>query len=490
MAVIVALVATMMLQPALALLPPASCVTAANSWCNAVRDDTKERLNCDADAAGTDLVALYDTNAEHNAPTWRCYAQSTLDPTHTKYVSGTSYCSRPQQLNDTIRNCLAGVQTGLQPVFQNGETDIVTNTTYPCIRIPAITRLAEGTLVAFAECRHWVGDGCEPVGVAAPRLEFADWRDACMKSSTDGGKTWGPLRTIANCSTQPSPVVVPPPAGQQGKPGRLILQGNNCGASQTAPNANTQMYSDDGGATWSDRVRLLPQIGADVDGSFTGPGIGIRLSDSHPVAPGRLLFIGHRGAYVHDFVWYSDDGGSTYRVANTSYFDGMDEAQLVEVPAALADSLGYPAGTVLANMRNNHLNKTCDCRAVAFSTDGGASFSPVTYDAALISPVCQATIVSGPAPPSSGSSGDALYFANPASTSAREAGTVRMSTTAGASWSSDLLIASAGYAYSCLLPPASSSDPLGLLWETQGNSATCIGPSCRVMMSLIPLTAL
>jgi hypothetical protein len=385
---------------------------------------------------------------------------------------------------------MAGIQTTLEPVFQSGETDIVTNTTYPCIRIPAIARLADNTLVAFAECRHWIGDGCAPMGFehAVSNLKYTDWRDACMKSSTDGGATWGPLRTIANCSTQPSPVVVPPAAGS-GKPGRLILQGNNCGASTTAPDANTQMYSDDGGATWSERVRLLPQIGASVDGSFTGPGVGLRLSDAHPVAPGRLLFIGHRGAYVHDFVWYSDDSGSSYSVANTSSFSGMDEAQLVEVPAAMAQSLGYPAGTVLANMRNDHLNKTCDCRAVAFSTDGGATFSPVSYDAALISPVCQATVVSGPAPPAAGT-GDAMYFANPATTDSRSNGTVRMSTTAGASWSSGLLVATAPYAYSCLLPPASASDTLGLLWETTGNSATCEGASCRVMMSRIPLSAL
>ena len=48
----------------------------------------------------------------------------------------------------------------------------------------------------------------------------------------------------------------------------------------------------------------------------------------------------------------------------------MDEAQLVE----LAD------GRVMANMRNDHLNASCNCRAVSISTDGGATFGPITFD--------------------------------------------------------------------------------------------------------------
>ena len=39
---------------------------------------------------------------------------------------------------------------------------------------------------------------------------------------------------------------------------------------------------------------------------------------------GRLLFIGHHGAYQYDSVWYSDDGGATYHVASTN-FTKMDE---------------------------------------------------------------------------------------------------------------------------------------------------------------------
>ena len=77
----------------------------------------------------------------------------------------------------------------------------------------------------------------------------------------------------------------------------------------------------------------------------------------------------------YDVVWYSDDGGITYTLSET-VLKKMDEAQLVE----LSD------GRVMANMRNDHLT-SCDCRAVAISTDAGKSFGNITYDPALISPV-------------------------------------------------------------------------------------------------------
>ena len=77
----------------------------------------------------------------------------------------------------------------------------------------------------------------------------------------------------------------------------------------------------------------------------------------------------------YDLVWYSDDAGQTYTVSET-VLPKMDEAQLVE----LSD------GRIMANMRNNHLN-SCDCRAVAISSDGGKTFGNTTYDPTLISPV-------------------------------------------------------------------------------------------------------
>ena len=44
-------------------------------------------------------------------------------------------------------------------------------------------------------------------------------------------------------------------------------------------------------------------------------------------------------------------------------------------------------------MRNNHLNSSCLCQALAISHDGGATFSDVWYSPQLVSPVCMAGLL-------------------------------------------------------------------------------------------------
>jgi Neuraminidase (sialidase) len=70
------------------------------------------------------------------------------------------------------------------------------------------------------------------------------------------------------------------------------------------------------------------------------------------------------------------------------------QAQLVELPN----------GDVMANMRNNHADANCSCRAVSVSQDGGVTWGPISYDDSLPEPVCQASIIR---------SDDVYYFSNP-----------------------------------------------------------------------------
>ena len=56
---------------------------------------------------------------------------------------------------------------------------------------------------------------------------------------------------------------------------------------------------------------------------------------------------------------------------------GMDEAQMVQ----------NAEGTIIANMR--HTSSPTLGRGVAMSTDGGATFSNITFDAQLVASVCQ-----------------------------------------------------------------------------------------------------
>jgi len=82
-------------------------------------------------------------------------------------------------------------------VFSPGMAN-ANGTSYACIRIPSIVLdEASSHLLAFAECRHSVGDGCEPKGVKSKGNT-----DLCTRVSTDQGATWGPLRTLATNAGQ------------------------------------------------------------------------------------------------------------------------------------------------------------------------------------------------------------------------------------------------------------------------------------------------
>ena len=82
----------------------------------------------------------------------------------------------------------------------------------------------------------------------------------------------------------------------------------------------------------------------------------------------------------------------------------------------------------------------------ARSTDGGDTFGPIEFDKTLISPVCQASIVSFD---------NATYFSNPASTKGRNHLTIRKSTDNAHTWTSELLVeAGSSAGYSCLVKGA------------------------------------
>ena len=234
--------------------------------------------------------------------------------------------------------------------------------------------------------------------------------------------------------------------------------------------------SPDSGRTWSPVVNvsklLLRASPSFPAGMVVGPGTGLQLGADNPRAPGRVLFIGHVG-YSLAYVWYTDDGGVSYRLSSTAELKGMNEAQIAELPD----------GRVMANMRNHHLNATCKCRGVATSDIGGESFGPVYYDPQLISPICNAAILRGAA---AGSAKDAIFFANPASMRGRNRGTLRRSDDGGRTWDKSLWVGSP-FDYSSL---TLTSDPekLGLLWETWEpvGGKHCNGEACSIVFGQFP----
>eukprot|EP01059_Diplonema_ambulator_P025965 TRINITY_DN43108_c0_g1_i1.p1 TRINITY_DN43108_c0_g1~~TRINITY_DN43108_c0_g1_i1.p1 ORF type:complete len:434 (+),score=98.14 TRINITY_DN43108_c0_g1_i1:41-1303(+) len=405
------------------------CQAALDQWCNS-------DVSClQALPQGVTLYARNSTSQgnDHDYE-WRCYAASALSPDKSHYANGTEYCTRGE-LATQLQGCEMG--TSYTEVFVPNENG------YPCVRIPAILRTPSGRLLAYAECRNWTGDGCEPV---EHTNQTNSNRDLCGKYSDDDGATWSALTTFFRGAMQPSPV-------WSDKLHAVVMMFNDL-----QDNVYQAVAAD--GLTWSQPVKITGIVNAMV-----GPGVGLQATKHN----NRLLFIGHQGAYTYDTVWFSDDGAA-YNQSKVSMAK-MDEAQLVELPS----------GIVLANMRNDHITP-CKCRATAYSTDGGATFSGLSYDPVLTSPVCQATIIT--------TAGGKVVFANPSSTTSRTNGTLRVGSEAAeagkVNWESSKLVWPGDYAYSCLTRMASPTE-VGLLWETSGPQCSGSGASCRSVFSKFAL---
>ena len=219
---------------------------------------------------------------------------------------------------------------------------------------------------------------------------------------------------------------------------------------------------DDGGSDglqWGAPRNITDQLGPIAGHTVPGPGAGAVLTSASGAYAGRIVMSGTDGAYGRDIAFYSDDAGESWKPSATA-FPLMDESATLE----LGD------GRVLINMRNPHLNATCDCRAYAVSTDHGASFSlPIQYDPTLISPVCQASMMR---------IGQSVYFANPASKSARENITIRRGTGLPGGWSSSTVTVLPGAAWGGYTSIAGPIDPRnmtgGIIFEHENATNTLI----------------
>ena len=385
----------------------------------------------------------------------------------------------------------------------------------PCIRIPSIVETPNHTLVAFAECRTWTGDGCEPNSATSTRIrtrttnktkafqdditkqkpninmisnpENENIRYICSKRSFDNGQTWSNLSfPFGNPINNPNFTSIEPSVIYDYVSNKIILQfnGNYGNKNQSI----YQSYSYDNGYTWTNPKPIIIKNAntsnpvENLSKIIVGPGRGLQLlSNSSKINGkyGRILHIGY--IYVNPnndiptaIVWFSDDFGQTYNFSNTIMFE-MDEGQLVELNN----------GNIMANMRNNdynfnnsNYNPTCDCQGISISNNSGISFSKPIGNNQLISPVCQASIISEQSDP------NVLYFSNPNSKSERVNMTVKKSIDNGNTWIDHFQVYAGPSAYSCLTTVTAIDGYLGLLWET--NTTNCVGPSCKVVFSLIP----
>jgi sialidase-1 len=322
---------------------------------------------------------------------------------------------------------------------------------YPEIRIPSLIVTQKGTLLAFAEGREGRSDSGDI--------------DLVMKRSTDNGKTWSKQMMVwddaGNTCGNPCPVI-------DQATGRIILfmtwnLGSDEEASATYHEGEDtrrpyMCYSDDDGLTWSEPVDMTAVCKVPDWGWYaTGPGVGIQLKSekykgrliipsNHSYAtdePGHAILRGEWGRGSH--VLISDDGGATWRISD-AITPGCNESQVVE----LSD------GRLMMNMRSY---QGLPCRSVAYSEDGGESWSEVLHSYQLPDEQVQASFIEY------GKYGkDSMYlFSNPSNPWDRVYMAIKTSFDDCKTWSNEKLIYGGKAAYSCMavLPDGN----IGLLFE-------------------------
>jgi sialidase-1 len=330
---------------------------------------------------------------------------------------------------------------------------------YHTYRIPSLLVTPRGTLLAFCEGRKTgPADGGDI--------------DLLLRRSDDSGRTWGPLTLVRDeGGTRPVTIGNPCPV-VDATTGTVWL--TFCRNNDDVLVASSR----DDGRTW-DAPRTITGSVKRPGWTWyaTGPGVGIQLLRG-PHAGRLVIPCDHREAVdgrsvTFSHVFFSDDHGKTWSLGGT-VDRHTNECQVVE----LAD------GALLINMRNYWGREggrpdRGGRRAVARSRDGGASWSPLEFDATLIEPVCQASLIAMPRPgrpaevllvasliamPRPGRPAEMLLvFSNPASTTARRALTVRVSGDGGKTWPVNIPVEAESAAYSCLAPLTGGR--VGLLYE-------------------------
>ncbi len=303
-------------------------------------------------------------------------------------------------------------------------------------RIPALIETGNGTLIAIADARR---DSAHDLPA---RIALV------MRRSFDGGKTWSPAKIIVKVKeggVGDASLLLDRDTGRvwcfhaYGPPGigfREAQGGERTGSHTLQWHA---MYSDDGGATWSEPVDLTPRVKDPAwEAMFATSGTDIQTRGGRFLIP---MVVRDGQGIVRARNAYSDDHGLTWKVGQPAAA-GTDESHNVE----LKD------GIILQNMRTGK-----KARAVARSTDGGVTLPGAQLDPALIDPGCNAGITRyvwrGK---------DFIVFTNAASDK-RENLTVRLSYDGGHTWPVARSIYAGPAAYSTVIPLRDGN--IGVLYE-------------------------
>ncbi|WP_200411485.1 NPCBM/NEW2 domain-containing protein [Virgibacillus salexigens] len=277
---------------------------------------------------------------------------------------------------------------------------------YGQYRIPSISVMANGTVLAVAEAR--TGGDQTPT-------------DLVLRRSTDGGETFSDQVILApgveNGNAEMNPMLL---AEDKGSTVHLLWSRWEWD--------NPQYFirtSKDNGATWGKAREITSVLDAytnpdspdyfkNISGAGMGPGHAFQMSNGALVVPIYLTTYGWANSTVAYI--YSEDGGETWKagpkVPNPPGFSKIHENMMVEISN----------GGLMANMRN----PGSDYRAVSTTTGLEEPWTTPVSDKTLIGPINAASLALYDA--------DTILFTNTANKSTRTNMTIRMSDDDGKTW--------------------------------------------------------
>lgn len=323
-------------------------------------------------------------------------------------------------------------------------------------RIPGLARTKKGSLLAVYDVRYnHAGDLPANIDVGVSR-------------STDGGRTWEPMRIAMDMGNNPRfahdgvgdpAILVDEMTGRiwvtaLWSHGNRAWNGSGPGLSPEETGQLVLVSSDDDGVTWSKPRNITREV---KDPAWrlllNGPGAGISMRDGTLVfaAQFRAADGGDTMGKPFSTILWSRDRGESWNIGTGAKID-TTEAQVVE----LAD------GSLMLNCRDNRGG----ARTVMITRDLGKTWTAHPTDRkALVEPVCMASLLAWDHPVH----GRLLLFSNPASTRAREMMTLKISRDEGLSWPERFQMiydVRKCFGYSCLAPV--DDDHVGVFYEGSG----------------------
>lgn len=319
-------------------------------------------------------------------------------------------------------------------------------------RIPGMATTDKGTLISVYDIRY---DNTRDLPANI---------DVGMNRSTDGGKTWEPMKIIMDMggpkdnSGIGDPAVLFDPVTKRiwvaalWSKGNRSIAGSEPGLTPDITGQFVLVSSDDDGKTWSKPYSITNQVkNPKWHLYFNGPGNGIAMENGTLVFPSQYWDESKKPGIPHSAVIYSDDHGKTWK-SGTGAKSNTTESQVVETTP----------GTLMLNMRDNRGKY----RSIATTKDLGASWiEHHTSYQALPDPVCMASIIKARVRVK-GKMQDVLFFSNVNSQTARKDMTIKASLDLGETWlpANELLLDERMcYGYSALAKI--DDQTIGILYE-------------------------